>query len=116
MQTNDDNELESTPTDGQADDLSTDQYDAVGEVVASTYRQTALEELADAPATPSTLETRTGHGIAHISRALQQLRDLGLVELLVSEDRRKGRIYGLTDAGEATLNAMAEMGMVEGEA
>jgi len=55
---------------------------------------------AEGPATPSQIATDTDLPIAHVSRALQKLRDHDLVDLLVSEDRRKGRVYGLTEKGE----------------
>lgn len=76
-------------------------YDHVSRVKASTYREAAVEELHDGPATPSEIADASPHEIAHISRALQELRDDGIVELLVSEERRKARIYGLTDDGKA---------------
>jgi len=38
--------------------------------------------------------------VSHVSRALGSLREKDLVELLVPEERRKGRVYGITSAGE----------------
>ena len=51
------------------------------------------------PATPSQIAADESVGIAHISRALQGLREKELVDLLVSDDRKKGRVYGLTERG-----------------
>lgn len=82
-------------------DADTD-WETVGFVGASKYREAVLTELeANGAATPSQLRDATDHSIASISHALGALRDRGLVDLLVAEDRRKGRYYGATDAGEA---------------
>src|SRR6056297_2969254 len=74
-------------------------WDDVSFVISSQYRIAVLRRLADGPATPSRIANDADLGIAHISRALQGLRDRDLVELLVSEDRRKGRVYGVTEKG-----------------
>ena len=51
-------------------------------------------------------------GVAHISRALQRLRERSLVELLVSEDRKKGRVYGLTERGSAVWETIEAENMI----
>lgn len=78
--------------------MSTD-WEVVGYVISSTYRVKVLQRLIDSPAPPSTIAEDTDCAISHISRALQGLRDRGLVNLLVPESRKKGRIYGITDEG-----------------
>lgn len=92
--------------------MSQPDYADAGFVIASSYRTEIVFDLVDQPATPSTIATNTGHGIAHVSRSLADLREEGLVELLVPEERRKGRIYGLTDRGEEVASVIEEM---EGE-
>jgi len=79
--------------------MSTD-WDEVGYVISSTYRIKALGRLAESPATPTRIAEDTDCLPPHISRALQDLRDVDLVDLLVSEDRKKGRVYGITDRGQ----------------
>lgn len=76
-----------------------DNWDDVSYVISSRYRIATLRRLAEGPATPSLIAEETDMSIAHVSRALQELRESGLVTLLVSEDRRKGRVYGITDPG-----------------
>jgi len=76
-----------------------DPWDDISYVISSRYRIATLRRLADGPATPSLIADETELSIAHVSRALQELRDADLVTLLVSEKRRKGRVYGITDAG-----------------
>lgn len=79
--------------------MSTD-WDEISFVISSQYRVAVIERLMEGPATPSQISKDTGLAIAHVSRALQKLRERNLVELLVSEDRRKGRVYGITEKGE----------------
>lgn len=76
-----------------------DNWDEVSYVISSSYRVAVLQRLADSPATPSSIASDTGRPITHVSRALQGLRDHDLVDLLVSEERQKGRVYGITDSG-----------------
>jgi len=74
-------------------------WDAISYVISSRYRVVAMERLNEGPATPSQIAADADVGIAHVSRALQELRDRGLVTLLVSDERKKGRVYGLTESG-----------------
>ncbi|AQL44783.1 transcriptional regulator (plasmid) [Halorientalis sp. IM1011] len=74
-------------------------WNEVSFVISSQYRVAVLRRLSEGPATPSQIATDADLGIAHISRALQGVRERDLVELLVSEDRRKGRVYGITEEG-----------------
>lgn len=75
-------------------------YDKYSYVTNSKYRVTVFEWLDKGPMKPSMIAEKSGHDISHISRALQELRDGGLVELMVSEDKKKGRIYALSDKGD----------------
>ncbi|MEA1931124.1 winged helix-turn-helix domain-containing protein [Halohasta litorea] len=75
-------------------------WDEIGFVISSQYRIAVLKRLADGPATPSRIAEDSGIGITHVSRALGRLRERSLVELLVPEERKKGRVYGVTERGE----------------
>lgn len=90
----------------------TDEWDAVSYVISSQYRVAALERLQTGPATPSLIASDTDLSIAHVSRALQELQKEGLVTLLVSEDRRKGRVYGVTEQGETVIETIQAENMV----
>lgn len=81
-------------------------YDDVGFVASSHYRTEVLDELTNGPATPTAISDACGHRLTHSSRALCELRDRGLVELLVPDDTKKGRIYGVTDDGRAVLQGL----------
>ena len=85
-------------------------WDAASLVVGSEYRTSVLETLTDRPATPSTIEARTDIDIAHVSRSLSTMREERLVELVVPEDTKKGRIYCSTGRGERTLALIEEAG------
>lgn len=78
----------------------TDDWDDISYVISSQYRIEVLEQLVDGPSTPSQIADETDNSIAHVSRALGDLRERTLVDLLVSEDRTKGRVYGPTEEGE----------------
>lgn len=88
------------------------EWDAISYVISSQYRVAVLERLATGPATPSQIAADTDHAITHVSRALQGLRDRSLVDLLVSEDRKKGRVYGITEDGELVWKKMETENLV----
>lgn len=83
--------------------MSTADFEDAGFVLASSYREEVLEALDDSPGTPSGLRDRTGYELAHVSRSLGKLRERELVALLVPEETKKGRVYGLTDYGTEVL-------------
>lgn len=79
----------------------TNLWDEAGFVESSQYRRATLDRIRETPATPSTIAEDTGYAVTHISRSLRNLRDRDMVELLVPEERRKGRIYGATEHGQS---------------
>lgn len=81
-------------------------------VARSKHRTAVLLYLArNGPAMPSRISEETPSEQASVSHALTSLRERGLVELLVDDDIRKGRIYGLTDAGAEIARELEERGM-----
>jgi len=74
-------------------------WDDISFVISSRYRIVGMQRLSVGPATPSQIAQDEEVGLSHVSRALQELRDRGLVTLLVSDNRNKGRVYGLTEQG-----------------
>jgi DNA-binding transcriptional ArsR family regulator len=76
------------------------EWDDVSYVISSRYRTAILRQLAEGPSTPSQLAKETDNSIAHVSRALSDLRERSLVDLLVSEERTKGRVYAQTEEGK----------------
>lgn len=88
-------------------------WEDIGFVISSQYRVAVLRHLSGGPATPSGIAEEASVSISHISRALHSLRDRGLVELLVPEDRKKGRIYGLTEGGESVWERIQAENLAE---
>jgi DNA-binding transcriptional ArsR family regulator len=91
--------------------VDSDEWDQVSYVISSRYRVETLERLAEGPATPSLISDDNDVSITHVSRALQELRDAGIVDLLVSEDRKKGRVYGITELGLSVWETIEEKNM-----
>lgn len=89
-----------------------DEWDAIGFVISSQYRVAVLRRLSDGPATPSRIADDADFAIPHISRALNDLRQRALVELLVPEDRKKGRVYGITEKGNELWSQMNTQNLV----
>src|SRR5437667_10376202 len=75
-------------------------------VVSSGYRERVLTSLAPKPKVPRQLAEETDLRIVHVSRALRELSDRGLVECLTPEVKAPGRLYGLTPDGTALLAAL----------
>lgn len=88
------------------------EWDDVSYVISSRYRIATLRRLAEGPATPSRIAEETELSVAHVSRALQELADHSVVELLVSEDRKKGRVYGVTEKGSGVWEMIEAQNMV----
>lgn len=90
-----------------------EEWEEIGFVISSGYRTAVLRRLAEGPATPSQIAEDSDRSISHISRALHSLRDRELVDLLVPEERKKGRIYGLTERGRAVWKQIEGQKLVE---
>lgn len=90
-----------------------DEWDEIGYVISSDYRIAVLKRLAEGPATPSQIASDVSVGIAHVSRALKGLRERDLVELLVPEDRKKGRVYGITSDGTEIWQQIESQNLVD---
>jgi DNA-binding MarR family transcriptional regulator len=75
-------------------------------VVSSGYREKVLASLAPKPKLPMQLAGETNLRIAHVSRALRELSDRGLVACLTPDVKARGRLYGLTEVGAGLLDQM----------
>ncbi|WP_330633643.1 winged helix-turn-helix domain-containing protein [Halocatena halophila] len=92
----------------QRPDGETD-WDKVSFVIRSEYRLKILDRLEDRPAIPSTISEDTEIQRTHVSRALSELREKEIIDLLVPDERKKGRIYGLTEQGSEIFQEADEM-------
>lgn len=77
-------------------------------VVSSGVRERVIATLRGTPKLPKQISQETGLRIAHVSRALRELRDRALVRCLNPETRGRGRLYVLTDGGVELLESLVE--------
>ncbi|NIB98038.1 winged helix-turn-helix domain-containing protein [Halobacterium sp. R2-5] len=82
-------------------------------VVRSPNRTMVLQRLAEGAAIPSQIREDTGQEYSRISEALNALRERDLVELVVDEDTKRGRLYAVSDHGKEVLQFMDENGMLD---
>jgi DNA-binding MarR family transcriptional regulator len=81
-----------------------DTWDAAGYIASSRYRLAVCEFLLrDGPELPSKIAAELELAQPHVSRALSELRERDVVELLVPESQQKGRLYDLTPEGRTSL-------------
>ena len=86
----------------------TETWDSAGYIASSRYRLTVCEYLNEhGSGLPSRIAVETDLAQPHVSRALSELREQDIVELLVPESQQKGRLYGLTDLGELAYERVA---------
>jgi len=88
-------------------------WDIVGYIISSNYRVHTLARLNEGPAPPTQISEDTDLPPPHISRALRQLEERELVTLLVSEERKKGRVYGITDHGQEIWDLIADQDLAQ---
>lgn len=60
------------------------------------------------PATPSKLSKETGMYLTHVSRALRELTEKGLVDCLTPKERVE-KYYRISNLGRAVLNKIINM-------
>ena len=75
----------------------------------SHLRKRCLELLASGPKTPASIAKSSKEHLSHVSRALKELADKGLVECLTPK-MRKNRIYRITEKGKGVLKVLEEIG------
>jgi DNA-binding HxlR family transcriptional regulator len=101
-------------TNSDSAESRTDRWDTISFVISSDYRLLVLDQLAHGPEIPSriTADEYERVLIEHVSRAVRELREQGLVELLVPEDQYKHRLYGLTERGKRVWQRMQTANLV----
>lgn len=85
-------------------------WQAVQRLTSSQHRRKVAAALSqDGPLTPTAISNRSGLEPTHVSRAMGDLCENGLAELLVPEGTHKGRIYDLTDEGGSAVEVALEV-------
>jgi DNA-binding MarR family transcriptional regulator len=94
-----------------------DDPDTKSFVLRSNYRLQVVQALArSGQLTPTSIAENTDVRQPHVSRALSELRDEGLVTLAVSESQHKGRLYELTQSGDeiwSTIDPVKWQGSID---
>ncbi len=78
-------------------------WETVSFVISSEARFKTLVRLNGGEETPTQLATHLGVPISHISKALRELAEKNLIELL-TPNRKKARFYGITETGKLVLS------------
>ena len=84
-------------------------------VVRSPHRTTVLQRLAEGNAIPSMIKDDTDLEYSRITEAVNKLAERGLIDLLVEENTKRGRLYSITDQGDDVVVYMRENGMLDDE-
>ncbi|MBS3105192.1 winged helix-turn-helix transcriptional regulator [Candidatus Woesearchaeota archaeon] len=77
----------------------------ISKIKSSSYRKNVLILLHKKEMTPRELEKEAKIKISHISRALKELSELGLVKCL-TPDTRRSKIYSITKLGKDILKKL----------
>lgn len=77
-------------------------WELLGYLKASQYRQKILLALDKANKTPKELKDEIGYYMSHISHTLKELRERNLVTCL-TPNLYRGKIYSITDKGKNLL-------------
>lgn len=82
-------------------------------VVVSPHRLKVLRRLRKGNAIPAQIREDTGQEYSRISEAANSLRERGLIELVVPDDTKRGRLYSLTESGEEAWEYVLEQNMID---
>lgn len=80
-------------------------FEELGWVKASEYRQNVLKGVEEKPQTPKDLSQKTEYYLSHVSKTLNELAEHDMVEC-VTPDRKKGKLYRITDQGKEIVEAI----------
>lgn len=83
-------------------------WEIVSFVLSSELRTRVLQALSSQQSTPSQIAKHVDQPISHVSRALKELHERGLVVLLTPH-RTKARLYEITPEGRAVLDKVAAL-------
>ena len=83
--------------------------DVLGYLKSSTYRMKVLKKLKEGFATPSDISSDFDVKLSQISRTLSELEKMGLI-MCTTPQRRKGRIYRISEKGLNILRECGELG------
>lgn len=82
-------------------------------VVMAPHRTMVLRRLTKGNAIPAQIRDDTGQEYSRISEAANSLRERNLIELVVPDDTKRGRLYSITERGTDAWEYMVENNMVD---
>jgi len=78
-------------------------------IINSKYREYVIQDLSEGISYPTKIKNKHNARLPNISRALAELQDRNIVEIVA--DEHPGKLYALTDYGEALVERMDEEGL-----
>lgn len=85
--------------------MAEENWEVVSLVFSSETRSRVLRSLKSRKATPSQIGDEVDQPLSHVSRALKELQDNGLVVCL-TPNRKKARLYAITPEGADVLSRL----------
>ncbi len=79
-------------------------WDIYSKIISSTYRLKIFLLLSTKSLSPKQISEQTTITISHVSRTLNELEELNLVECLTSTDIKKGKIYSAKNNSRIYMN------------
>jgi predicted transcriptional regulator len=76
-------------------------------VTISSYRERAVRALQDENKTPTQIANDSDIRVNHISKVLKELKECGVAEC-INEEKRKNRIYRLTNVGQDIVDKLED--------
>ena len=86
-------------------------WEVIGRVKLSKYRVKILK-LLEKPSMPRELKEKTNYNFSHVSRALDQLEKMNLIECL-TPNVKIGRMYQITEKGKKVLEKLKELDEID---
>lgn len=80
-------------------------YELIGFIKASKYREDILAILAKDVCTPKEISDKLNVHISQVSRTLNELVEMKLIKVL-NPNMKKGRIYSLTSLGDKCFKSL----------
>lgn len=85
-----------------SEDLSDELINGISLVEMSSYRERVLIDIKEKIKTPSRISKSTNISTSHVSTALKELMENGLV-ICLNPEKKQGRIYRITELGKEVL-------------
>lgn len=82
-------------------------------ILRAPHRVKVMRRLMKGTAMPTQIRDDTKLEYSRITESVNSLKEQDLVELIVNEDTKRGRLYTVTDRGEEVWEWMIENNMID---